>query len=304
MDNGIVSRQNLPDNIKKLAAQRHFYSRAKRLSAFQAALDVFSPIGGAIAVVLKPDADVWAATIGIAVAILDTLWLEPKQSDFRELGANIQEEFDCSVLELPWNTPLAGERVSPEDIHEAYKAYKRSKVAPLEDWYPKAVGTLPLFQARVICQRTNSWWDSKLRRRYCGWINGTLAVVIASVIILGLINGMSLQKFVLAVVAPLLPAILWAGREYRRQKDTALRSDRLRGYGESLWEQLTKNEMDESEVSKRSRELQDAILIRRQESAPVFDWIYKLLRSKHEEQMNIGAQKMVDEITQGRASVI
>jgi hypothetical protein len=304
MDNGIVSRQNLPDNIKKLAAQRHFYSRAKRLSAFQAALDVLSPIGGAIAVVLKPDADVWAATIGIAVALLDTLWLEPKQGDFRELGANIQEEFDCSVLELPWNTPLAGERVSPEDIHEAYKTYKPSKVAPLEDWYPKAVGTMPLFQARVICQRTNSWWDSKLRRRYCGWINGTLAVVIASVIILGLINGMSLQKFVLAVAAPLLPAILWAGREYRRQKDTALRSDRLRGYGESLWEQVIKNEVDESEVSKRSRELQDAILVRRQESAPVFDWIYKLLRSKHEEQMNIGAQKMVDEITQGRVNVI
>ena len=104
--------------------------------------------------------------------------------------------------------------------------------------------------------------------------------------------------------APLLPALLWAAREYQRQKDTALRSDRLKAYGESLWEQIVNNEVAESELSKRSRELQDAILIRRQESAPVFDWIYKLLRSKHEEQMNIGAQKMVDEITQGRASVI
>ena len=300
MDNGIISRQNLPENIKKLAAQRHFYSRAKRLSAFQAVLDVLSPIGGAIAVALKPDSDVWAATVGIAVALLDALWLEPKQGDFRELGANIQEDFDCSVLELPWNTPLAGERVSAEDMHEAYETYRPSKVAPLEDWYPKAVGPLPLFQARLICQRTNSWWDSKLRRRYCGWINGTLAVVVASVIILGLINGMSLQKFVLAVVAPLLPAALWAGREYRRQKDTALRSDRLRRYGESLWEQVINNEVDEFEVSKRSRELQDAILIRRQESAPVFDWIYKLLRSEQEEQMNIGAQKMVDEIVKVR----
>ncbi len=297
MDNSIVSHQNLPDNIKKLAAQRHFYSRAKRLTAVQAAVDVLSPIAGAVAVVLKPDADVWAATIGVAVALLDALWLEPKQSGFRELGANVQEEFDCSVLELPWNTPLAGERVSAEDIHEAYKTCKPSKSAPLEDWYPKAVGTLPLYQARLVCQRTNSWWDSKLRRRYCGWIGGMLSVVIACVIILGLINGMSLQKFVLAVVAPLLPAVLWAGREYQRQKDTALRSDRLKAYGESLWEQVVRNEVDESEVSKRSRELQDAILIRRQESAPVFDWIYKLLRSKHEEQMNVGAQKMVDEIT-------
>jgi predicted pore-forming effector associated with SMODS systems len=304
MDNGIVSRQNLPDNIKKLAAQRYFYSRAKRLTAVQTVLDVLSPIVGAITVVLKPDADLWAATVGIAIALLDTLLLEPKQTGFRELGANTQEEFDCSVLDLPWNAPLAGDRVNAEDIHEGYKTYKPSKSAPLEDWYPKVVAALPLYQARLVCQRTNSWWDSKLRRRYCGWIGGTLSVVIASVIMLGLVNGMSLQKFVLAVVAPLLPAILWASREYQRQKDTAARSDRLKAYGESLWEQVIRNEIAESEVSKRCRELQDAILIRRQESAPVFDWVYKLLRSKQEGQMNVGAQKMVDEINRGKESVI
>jgi len=304
MDNGIVSRQNLPDNIKKLAAQRHFYSRAKKLAAIQTSLDVLSPIAGAVAVVLRPDTDVWAATAGIAIALLDTIWLEPRQSGIRELGANVQEEFDCNVLQLSWNTPLTGEHVSAEDIHEAFTAYTPSKSAPLEDWYPKAVATLPLYQARLICQRTNSWWDSKLRRRYCGWILGTLSVVIACVVVLGLMNDMSLRKVVLAILAPLLPAILWAAREYKRQKDTALRSDRLKAYGESLWAQIVKNEVPELDVSKRSRELQDAILIRRQESAPVFDWIYKLLRSKQEEQMNIGAQKMVDEITQGRASVI
>jgi len=232
MNNGIVSRQNLPDNINKLAVQRYFYSRVKTLTAVQAALDVLSPIAGAIAVVMKPDADVWAATAGIAVALFDTLWFEPKQSDFRDLGAKVQEEFDCTVLELPWNTPLAGERVSAEEVYEAYKMYKPSKSAPLEDWYPKVLGTLPLYQARLICQRTNSWWDAKLRRRYCGWIGYTLSLVVGCVIILGLVNGVSLQKFVLAVVAPLLPAVLWAGREYRRQKETAIRSDRLKAYGD------------------------------------------------------------------------
>jgi hypothetical protein len=304
MDNGISYRQNLPDNIQKLAAQRYFYSRAKKLASVQALLDILTPIVGAIAVLLKPEADIWAAFVGITVALLDTVWLEPRQSGFRELGANVQEEFDCNVLQLPWNDPLAGQRVSPEDIHEAYRAHKPSKSAPLEDWYPKAVSSLPLYQARLVCQRTNSWWDSKLRRRYCGWIGGTLSAVSACVFVLGLVNGMSLHKFVLAVVAPLLPAALWAAREYKRQQDTARRSDRLKEYGESLWEQIIKSEVDESEVSKRSRELQDAILIRRQESAPVFDWIYNLLRSKHEEQMNVGAQKMVDQVSHGRENVI
>jgi SMODS-associating 4TM effector domain len=215
----------------------------------------------------------------------------------------VQEEFDCNVLQLPWNYPLTGQHVSPEDIHEASKAYKASKASPLEDWYPKAVSSLPVYQGRLICQRTNSWWDAKLRRRYCGWIGVILSAVITCVFVLGLLHGMSLQKFVLAVAAPLLPAALWAAREYRRQKDTALRSDRLKEYGESLWEQIIKSEVAEEDVSKRSRELQDAILIRRQESAPVFDWVYKLLRSSQEEQMNIGAQKMVDEVSHRKQNV-
>jgi SMODS-associating 4TM effector domain len=83
MDNSISSLQNLPDNIKKLAAQRYFYARAKRLAAFQALLGAFTPIAGAIAVVLRPEADVWAATVGIGVALLDTVWLEPKQNDMK-----------------------------------------------------------------------------------------------------------------------------------------------------------------------------------------------------------------------------
>ena len=296
MDNSISYLQNLPENIKKLAAQRHYYSRAKKLAAAQALLDVLTPIAGAIAVALMPESDVWAAFAGIAIALLDTVWLEPLQNNIKDVGARVQEEFDCSVLQLPWNYPLTGQHVNPEDIHEAYCGYKPSKSAPLEDWYPKAVSSLPLYQARLICQRTNSWWDAKLRRRYCGWIGGTLSVVSVCVFMLGLVHGISLQKFVLAVVAPLLPAVLWAAREYKRQRDTALRSDRLKEYGETLWEQIIRGEVDESEVSKRSREIQDAILIRRQESAPVFNWIYKLLRSKQEEQMNIGAQAMAEQI--------
>lgn len=149
MDNSISYRQNLPDNIQNLAAQRYFYSRAKKLASVQALLDILTPIVGAIAVLLKPEADIWAAFVGIIVALLDTVWLESRQSGLRGLGANVQEEFDCNVLQLPWNNPLAGQRVSPEDIHEAYRGYKPSKSAPLEDWYPKAV---------IRCRCTKRAW--------------------------------------------------------------------------------------------------------------------------------------------------
>jgi hypothetical protein len=110
MDNGISSRQNLPENTHLLAAQRHLYSRVKRLAAVQAFLAGLTPVVGAIAVALKPEADVWAALVGIVVAFVDTVWLDPKQNSLRNLGANVQETFDCNVLQLPWNGPLSGQR--------------------------------------------------------------------------------------------------------------------------------------------------------------------------------------------------
>jgi len=97
-------------------------------------------------------------------------------------------------------------------------------------------------------------------------------------------------------MCPLLPAGQWAAREWQRQNGTASESDRRKEYAESLWGQVVRGEVAEPEVSRRSRELQDAILVRRRESAPVFDWVYRRLRRKHEEQMNVGAEKMADEI--------
>jgi len=302
MDNGITSRQNSPENIRLLAAQRSLYSRAKRLAAVQAFLAGLTPVVGAIAVALQPDVDVWAAFTGIVVAFGDAVWLDPRQARLRKLAANVQEEFDCNVLQLPWNNALAGRHPEPEDIHEAATGHKPSSAAPLKDWYPRSVSALPVFQGRLICQRTNCWWDSKLRQRYTNWIVGTVSVLSVCVFAIGLLNGMSLQKLVLAVMAPLLPAALWAAREWRRQSETASESDRRKEYCESLWGQVVRGELAEPEVSRRSRELQDAILVRRQQGPPVFDWVYRCLRRKQEEQMNVGAERMVDEIGQGNST--
>lgn len=74
MDNGVISRQNSPENIRLLAAQRRLYSRAKRLGAVQVFAAGLTPVLGAIAVAIRPDLDVWAAFVGIVVSLLDSLW--------------------------------------------------------------------------------------------------------------------------------------------------------------------------------------------------------------------------------------
>jgi len=295
MADNISSRQNLPGNIQRLAAQRYLYSRAKHLSLLQAFLAGATPILAAIVVALRPSAEVWAAFAGVVVPLVDVGWLDPWQKRFREGAADIQEDFDCRVFELPWNHALAGHRPGAEEIHEAAKRHAPSSDAPLENWYPPAVSALPLNQGRLICQRTNCWWDSKLRRRYSMGIVIALIIVSAFVVLMGLITGMTLQKFVLAVIAPLSPAVLWGMRERQRQMEAASALDRLKEYGESLWDRVVKERIAEPEVSALSRGLQDAILFRRRDNPFVFDWIYRRLRKEYEEQMNVRAEAMVAE---------
>ena len=299
----ISTRQNLEPNIQRLAAQRYLYSCAKRISAIQATLAGATPVLGAVAIALCTEAQLWASLAGIIVALLNRVCLDPWQDRFRKTAAQIQEDFDCKVLSLPWNKVLAGQRPAAEEIHEAVKKARPEPEAPLENWYPTIIDSLPLHQARVICQRTNCWWDSKLRCRYRITILIVLSLISIIVLVLGFLAEMNLQKLVLAVLAPLSPTILWGLCEARRHKQAAAALDRLKDCGNSLWEKVVQGEVVEAEATSRSRELQNAILLHRRTNPFVFDWIYQKLRRDYEEQMNVGAEDMVAQVKTYSGSV-
>lgn len=296
MNNGIGDRQNTPDNLQLLAAQRVFYAKAKRLAAIQAWLAAMVPISAAVTTALWPKTAGWAAILGIGAALADTWFLDPKQSEWRKCGANTQEKFDCAVLVIAHNAALEGACPTPEEIFEAEQEYRPSPKAPLPDWYPKKATELPLALGRLVCQRTNLWWDSKLRRRYRGWVVITVVIITTASFLFGFAKHWSLEQFVLAVLAPLFPALMWAGREYKRQTDGAAELDRLRDTAEQLWNHMLQSGVSEAEIESSARPLQDAILVGRRERATVFDWIYRRLRKKQEDQMNVGAEKMIQEI--------
>lgn len=297
----IAEAQNDPENLQLLKAQRYRYGQAKRLAAVQALLAGTTPLVAAAVVSIDPTKRVWAALAGIVVSLVDGGLLDPYQRRLREVGASIQERFDCAVLGLPWNEPVCGARPDHEDVHEAASSYSDRASAPLENWYPTAVSALPLFEARLICQRTSCWWDSKLRRRYAGWIIAAVALVSVFVVVAGIVQRFSLEAFVLAVVTPLSPTLLWAMREVRRQRSAATALDRLKDYGHSLWGRVVKRELSETDATALSRELQDAIFYRRRENPFVFDWIYRRLRNSYEEQMNVNADQMVREVPASRS---
>jgi hypothetical protein len=297
MDNGIDTRQNAPENLRLLKAQRVFYARAKRIGAIQAWTAGLTPVLGAVLTALYPKAAGWAAISGIGAALADVLWLDPKQSDWRRCGANTQERFDCTVLALVRNEALEGQCPTIEEIYAAAQEYVPNEDAPIADWYPKrAAAEVSLPQGRLVCQRSNLWWDSELRRRYRSWIAVAILVIVVGCFCFGFGQHWSLEQFVLAVLAPLTPALMWAGRECKRQTEGASNLDRLRETTEQIWSQMLKGNLSEEDLTLRSRALQDAILVGRRERATVFDWVYNRLRKQQEKQMNVGADEMISQI--------
>ena len=296
MSNTIPTTQNSELQLRRLAAQRHVYATAKKLFAWHAILGVGVAVVGAMWVLFDQSAKSYVAAWGITVSLFDVIVLTKWQKRLRNNAARIQEAFDCDVLELPWNALKAGRPTDPEFIKEQSDKYKKREhdMPTLKDWYSPAVGELPLHVARLVCQRSNCWWDSKQRRRYALWIAILATSLFLLVLGLSMKGGITIESFVLRVVAPLSPALLLGIRQSVEHIEAASRLDKLKEHSENLWNQALAGK-PEASVTVESRNLQDEILENRRKSPLVFDWIFKRLRRDYEIQMNHAANEMVAE---------
>jgi hypothetical protein len=294
--NNIATTQNEPRQLQRLAAQRRLYSDAKKIFGFQLLLGGPLAVGWAIAVLAEPSLKGIAAAWGLSVSLSDLLWLTPLQKRLRERAARIQEAFDCDVLQLPWNDIKVGKHPEPELVKEQADKYAKiqDKYPPLPNWYAPVVSELPLEVGRVICQRANCWWDSTQRRRYAAWVIGSVSCVTLIMLAFGFVGGLTVEKFVLTIVAPLSPALILAYRQYTEQMEAATRLDKLKEHAESLWaESCTRTAR--ATLTNRSRSLQDEIFENRKRSPLVFDWIFRKLRNDYDAKMNHGAQDLAEQ---------
>ena len=297
--NSIPTEQNTERQLRRLAAQRQLYATAKKVFGMQLVLSGPVAVTWASVTFVCPVLKGYGALWGIAVTLLDLFWLTPWQKRLRDSAARIQELFDCEVLSLSWNELKAGKRPDPELVKEQATKYQTwaATMPPVANWYGKEVEALPLHVARIACQRSNCWWDAKQRRRYAVWVIFGVVVIFAVVLAAGLKTGLTLEDFILKVVAPLAPALVLGIRQVSEQMDTANRLDKLKEHAERLWDEAL-NGSPETEITLKTRNLQDEILENRKRGAMVFDWVFKRLRSDYETQMNHGVAEFVVEAKQ------
>ena len=295
--NTIPQEQITQKQLERLAAQRQLYSDAKRIQAVLITLSVPCVIVLTLLAAVFPKLQVYVAFWGILVTLLDIVIFTPRQKSLQGKAAKIQQLFDCDVLQIDWSKLNSGNRPEPEVVVEASARHKRidPNYSKLQNWYPVSVGQLPIHLARLICQRSNCWWDAALRRRYA--VLGIVTIVALTVIVflVGLIGGLTLEKFFLVVLAPLIPTVVFGIRQYIEHTEAAARLDRLRERSEELCSQAMRGRLTLQEVTEESYKLQNEIYDNRRRNPMIFNWIYRRLRRQQEEQMNRGAEELVEE---------
>lgn len=292
----ITVEQNTKRQLQRLGAQRDLYANTKSIFGWQLFMAGPLTVVLSIIVIIHPPLKALAAVWGITLTLADLFWLTPWQKRLRDTAARIQEAFDCDVLELSWNELKVGKKPDPELVKEASDNYKSwaADMTPIKNWYSTAVAELPIHIGRIACQRSNCWWDSEQRRRYAVAIIASVTTVFLVLFGLSFFSGLTLENFILKVIAPVAPALLLGIRQYNEQTEAATRLDKLKAHAEKLWDMALSGK-DASEISAGSRNLQDEIFENRKKSPPVFDFIFKQLRPSYEQRMNFGVEELVAE---------
>src|SRR5262249_54552777 len=120
----ISSDQNSETSLRRLAAQRYVYSKAKGVVSIRKNVSLVLAIVGVLAAILLPFLKPWSAIVGVVWAILLAVILKQRESALKKRAATIQEEFDCVLYDLKWNDNLVGARVTPELVSEFARKFK------------------------------------------------------------------------------------------------------------------------------------------------------------------------------------
>jgi hypothetical protein len=244
-----------------------------------------------------PNLQIYAATWGILVTFLGLLYLTPTQKKLQKQAAKVQQLFDCDLFQLNWKDfHNIGQTPDPEIIYRADRRYRKTNPTyeGLRDWYPD-VSQLPLPLARLVCQRTNCWWDADIRRRYASWVIMLVSIFAIVVLLVGLVGGLILESFFLVVVAPLIPALVLGISQYRDHMEAANQLDQLRDKVNDIWQRTLRHRETPDTLYQYSIELQDAIFKNRASSPLIFNWFYRRLRDENQDLMNVGAEALVQE---------
>ncbi len=280
--------QNQQDAQLRLAAQSRLYSDAKRdqMVRFGAVAGVGASVG---AISLFNQGQAIGAVAGILLLFANALLMYRERRRIA-LAVSIQEEFDCLVLQLPWNDIVVRRRPSRQAIAAAADRYKGGRI---ENWYPSTVG-LPRPLDVAVCQQSNVGWGAPIHRAWAWTIIGAITAFAACQAAAWWALDLGAREGLDALIAPFLAAY-WESLEMsRRNFESARAKEECQAQILEDWSAaLAGAGLSED----RCRRYQDEIVHIRRQNAQVPDWFDRRLRSKSEHAMRTTAQDMIHQAT-------
>lgn len=288
---GLAERQNTEPLRRLLLARFGLYDVAVNWQKTQLILVVLLPLIGAIIGIVDPAHKAFVGALAVIVTLLDVAVIDRNYRRSIVRAARGAELFDTELFDLPWNVLTAGPQPSAEEIKRYFTARLMKKGdGDTFDWYPTAVARAPLHIARVICQRANVSYDSALRRHYATMLVVAVFILSAAIFAFGIANSKSLVDVVVTALVPPAPILIWALREYFRQKDAAEANDTIQKESEAILNRVLGGGCPEPECTTRSMQLQGALFTRRAANPLLFPGLYTIRRTALEGEMDAGAE--------------
>ena len=211
MENGISTRQNEDMSISFLAAQRQLYNEAKRYSAISFIFSVLLPLVLAILQLFWKDVAYLNAMSYVLpiVSMFVALNLNKIVSQKKEKAADIQQQFDIHVFQMPWDDKLFGNKKSltSEVAKKSIILLKQNgKRERLLNWYTDAAGKTEIENGIWICQKENYCWDVSLRKRFKYWSCVLVGFLVFVIFLLGIVKDESVVTLLwrFAFVVPMM----------------------------------------------------------------------------------------------------
>lgn len=294
--NDIVALQNLDSSIDLLAAQNKLYGQAKTVLGIQYFLVI------SLAIVLgyyhtrevKPDV---ILNIGSGVIFIVNLLIRSVRKSKHELAALIQEKFDTKVLSLKWSESITNKPRTEDIVRILVNISSEEKESmKLRDWYPIAINSLSLDQARLLCQRINLSWDQQLRKNHIFRLLGCLLIISIG---LTCYHSTSLVFDAIYECLIWIPVYSFIFSQIWGNFKGIISTDKLKTqFDFAVDVTLSKDKVNLADVS---RNLQNLIFYQRKYSPLIFDWIYKIDRKKQEKEMIYFIEHYVEECNESKA---
>jgi hypothetical protein len=284
--NHISDQQRTPEAVELLRAYRRAYSVAKHWHSARLAGTVLVALAAPVVILFAPFLEHPLGAISGGWVLAARLVLRPAQDRATGFAVKVQEMYDQQVLSL---LPTAAPPPALEQIHQ--QAQRFSGI-PDPDWYSVRQDVSPA-AAALIAQRSSTVWSRRLHREWASVLGTAASGWTVLTVTIAAIRGAAVSEFLIAVLLPMLPALLDA---------TDLCQAHWRAGAErSALEARLDQELDQAArghppTAEGLRALQDEIMRQRLAQPPVPDLYYQLRRTSYEDSMRAAADRLAQRI--------